>query len=118
MRTHQRPGALRVITQHHLVPHTHLSQVVYLDQRESTHIACLVRNVARRLDRLAQTPRTLGTGATSIKSCRQYEVTGTLQLPQCLDAARGLRTHASVEKAEMLAHRFGKRGPTCMPVGK
>ena len=116
LRPHQRPGALRVITQHHLVPDPHLSQAVDLDQRESAYIARLVRNVARSLERRAQTSRTLALAAARIANGWQHEMAGTLELPQCLHAASGLRTQARIEKPKVLTHRLRERRPIRMYV--
>jgi hypothetical protein len=79
-------------------------KVLDLNQRESTNIAYLLRNLARSLHGFAQAPRTLGAGATSIQRCGQHEVTGTLQLPQRLDAASGLGALSGIKEAKMLTN--------------
>ena len=105
---------MRVFAEHQLVSHAHLREVLDLDQRESKNILGLLRNVARGLYGLTQTPWTPGAAATSIKRCGQHEVTGTLQLSQRLHAASGLGALSGIKEAKVLTHRLGNRRSSAM----
>jgi hypothetical protein len=108
LRAHQRPGALRVFTQHQLVPHAHQFEPVDDDQRQATNVAGLRRHIDRRRHSLIKTPWALD-GAAAMQGCRQHDVPGLLQLPQRLDAARPLRPMAGIKKTEMPTDRIRKR---------
>ena len=81
LRPHQRPGALRVFAQHHLVPHPHVIDGVHLHQRQSAHIARLPGHLPRGFNRLAKTPRAIAPALSLMARSGQHKMTGTLQLP-------------------------------------
>ena len=111
LRAHQRPSALRVFTQHQLVPHAHQLEPVDDDERQGANIAGLRRYIDRSRHSLIKTPRALD-GAAAMQSCRQHNVPCLLQLPQRLDAARPLRAMTGIKETEMPTDRIRKRGPS------
>ena len=59
LRPHQGPSALRVFTQHQLVPHAHQFEPVDDDKRQGENLAGLRRYIDRSRHRLIKTPRAL-----------------------------------------------------------
>lgn len=112
LRAHQRPGALRVFTKPHLIPHTHLISRLYPDQPQSPHIPRLCGYLPGSL----KTPRLLGNHDTSVARSKQYKMTGSFHLLKRLHAATRLRYPARIQKAELRAHRMGKRRASSMGI--
>ena len=111
LRAHQRPGSLRMLAGHQLVPQPQLLQALDLDQRQAPHVASQCGHVMRLGHRHAQAPRRpeLARATASGSGCGQHEVARVLEFAQCLDAAGGLRAAAGIDKAEVPADRMHQR---------
>jgi len=111
LRAYQRPRALRVLTQHQLVPHAHQLEPVDDDERQTPNIAGLRRYIHRSRYSLVKPPWALDRTA-AMQRRRQHPVPGPLHFPQRLDAARPLRPMAGIKEAKVPTDRIRKRSPS------
>src|SRR3990172_762249 len=109
LRPHQRPGTLRVLAEHHLIPDPHQIECVNLDQAQPTYFPGWFRNVLRVFNGLAKTAWALRPFGARRARSRQSEVAQTFQLAQRLDASASLYPTPGIVKPKMLTDRVGKR---------